>query len=147
MSSPTRLDAIVTRNSTLRQLFRQAAAHRKFDLIVKRLLEEPLSGHIQFAIIRENTLILTADSPAWAAKLRYQVPELHRQIAENPAFPVIQTIRVKVAKSDTSRQLENFVPIRPLTEATTRELSRQAESQKDPALREALLRLADRRKR
>jgi hypothetical protein len=147
MSSPTRLDAIVTQNSILRQLFRQAATHRKLDLHIKHLLEEPLRGHIQLAVIRKDTLILTADSSAWAAKLRYQVPELRRQIAENSAFPDIQTIRVTVAKSDASRQRVKYAPLRPLTKATATELNRQAEALEDPALREALLRLADRQKR
>ena len=146
MSSPTRLDAIVAQNSILRQLLRQAAVHQKLDLQVKCLLEEPLNGHIQLAVIREGSLILVADSPAWAAKLRYQVPQLLRQITGNPVFPDIRTIRVKVATSAASRQPVKVAQMRPLTKIAARELNRQAGFLEDPALRDALSRLANRRK-
>jgi len=146
MSSPTRLEAIVAQNSILRQLLRQAAVHQELDSHVKCLLEEPLNGHIQLAVIREGSLVLVADSPAWAAKLRYQVPQLLRQITENPAFPDIQTIRVKVATSDASRQPVKVAQMRSLTKTSARELNRQAELLEDPALRDALLRLANRHK-
>ncbi|MDP6184684.1 MAG: DUF721 domain-containing protein [Gammaproteobacteria bacterium] len=147
MSSPTRLDAIVTQNSILRQLFRQAAEHRDLDLRIKRLLDEPVQSHIRVAVVRDGNLVLVADSPAWAAKLRYQIPDLRRRMHENTAFPEIEAIRVKVAKSDTPRQPDVRPPQSPLSRGAAEGVKRQAESVKDPVLREALLRLTELRKR
>jgi hypothetical protein len=141
MSSPTKLDAIVTQNSTLRQLFRQAAAYRELGLGIKALLDEPLRRHIQVATVQGDTLILIADSPAWAAKLRYLTSDLRRRIAENTVFPEVRSIRVRVAKSGVPRQPDARRPKRPLSKLAVEELRCQAESLEDPVLREALLRL------
>lgn len=142
MSSPTRLDAIVTQNSLLRQLFRQAGAHRQLDRQLKDLLEEPLRSHVRVGVMRENSLVLVADSPAWAAKLRYQVPSLHSRIASHSAFPDIQTIRVKTAHSGTPPQRGADPPQRPLSKAAAEDVRNQARDLEDPVLREAVLRLA-----
>jgi hypothetical protein len=147
MASPTRLDAIVTHNSILRQLFRQAAAHQNISSRVRNLLEEPLRSHVQLGAIRDGTLVLTADSSAWAAKLRYQIPKLHRQMAKHSEFSNIQTIRVKVKKSSTERHLGKSRQALPMSRSTAEGLQRQAEALDDPALKNALLRLAERQRR
>lgn len=144
MSSPTRLDAIVTQDSILRQLFHQAAENRKLDFRIKHLLDEPVSSHIQVAVVRDANLVLVADSPAWAAKLRYEVPQLRRRLSENTAFPKIETIRIKVAKSNAPPQPGMRRAQRSLSRATAEGVKRQAESLEDPVLREAVLRLAER---
>ena len=145
MSSPTKLDSIVAHNSILRQLFRKAGDHQKLSLLVKGLLEEPLRSHIQLAAIRDGKLILIADSSAWAAKLRYRVPDLHKQIAQSKDFADIQTIRVKVARSSQMRAPLKSRKALPISEFSAGRLERQAESIDDLALRGALLRLAKRR--
>ena len=145
MSSPTKLDTIVTQNSILRQLFRKAGDHQKLSFQIKGLLEEPLRSHIQLAAVRENKLTLTADSSAWAAKLRYLVPDLHKQIVQSADFANIQTIRVKVAKSLQMREPLKSRKALPISKLAAEGLERQAESLDDLALRDALLRLAKRR--
>ena len=147
MSSPTRLDSIVTHNSILRQLFRQAAVHQKTALHIKGLLEEPLRSHIQLVVIRDAILTLTADSSAWAAKMRYQIPNLYKQIASISDFAEIQTIRVKVSKSSALRHPLESRKALPINGSAAEGIQRQAESLDDPALRDALLRLAKRQER
>ena len=147
MSSPTRLDTIFTHNSILRQLFRQASAHQGLSSRLRDLLAEPLRSHIELVAIRDGTLILTADSSAWAAKMRYQVPDLHRQMSEISEFSNIQTIRVKVAKSSAARHPLETRKALPMSAPTAEELQRQAASLDDPALKAVLLRLANRQKR
>jgi len=147
MSSPTRLDTIVTRNLTLRQLFRQAATYQNLEIHIKPLLEEPLRHHIHLATLRGDTLTLIADSSAWAAKLRYQVPELRGRIAEISDFPKIQNIRVKVAKIDSPYPADPQQSKPYLSNKVIEGLQQQANYLRDPALREALLRLTKKRKR
>ena len=146
MSSPTKLNSIVAHNSILRQLFRKAGDHQKLSLQVKGLLEEPLRSHIQLAAIRDGKLILTADSSAGAAQLRYRVPDMHKQMAESKDFGNIQTIRVKVARSSHMREPLKSRKALPISEFAAGGLERQAESLDDLALRGALLRLAKRRR-
>ena len=106
-----------------------------------------MRSHIQLATIRDGKLILTADSSAWAAKLRYRVPDLHKQMAESKDFGNIQTIRVKVARSSQIRDPLKSRKALPISEFAAGALERQAESLDDLALRGALLRLAKRRGR
>ncbi len=145
MSSPTKLNAIVTHNPTLRKLFRHAAGHHSASMRVKSLLAEPLRSHIQLAVIRGDTVVLTADSSAWAAKMRYQVPDLHRQMAKISDFSEIRTIRVKVTKSSSAQQQPLPRKALPISAPAASELQRRALSVDDPALKDALLRLAKRR--
>ena len=144
MSSPTKLDAIVTHNLALRKLFRHAAEHHGASLRIKSLLAEPVRSHIQLAVIRDGTLVLTADSSAWAAKMRYQVPDLHRKMAETSEFSEIQTIRVKVTKSSSAKEHDSRRAV-PMSAPVAAEMQRRAASVADPALKDALLRLANRR--
>lgn len=145
MSSPTKLNAIVTQNPTLRKLFRHAAEHHSASSRVKSLLAGPLSSHIQLVVIRDETLVLTADSSAWAAKMRYQVPDLYKQMAKISEFSEIQTIRVKVSKSSQADQQPASRKAVPMSALAAAELQQRASSVDDPALKDALLRLASRR--
>ena len=129
MPSPTKLGAIVTHNSLLRQLFREARENRSHS-----------EG------IKDNTLILIADSSAWASKLRYQVATIQRRMEAAPEFARVRNIRVKVAAAEPTTQ----VPVRraqALSATTAEGIRKQAESIEDPLLREAILKLTSHRPR
>lgn len=141
MSSPTKLGEIVTRNSVLRQLIEHAAVHKAFDRRIKLLIDEPLRSHFHVTGLRDDNLVLTADSSAWAARLRYQVPEIHRLIRESSDFPKVQAIRIKTAASQTHRRTQPTRKPLPLSAASVAELQNCAQRTDDPALRDVLLRL------
>ncbi|HCU89684.1 MAG TPA: hypothetical protein DGR97_07065 [Gammaproteobacteria bacterium] len=145
MSFPTKLDAIVTHNPVLRKLFRNAAKHQNTALRVKSLVAEPLRSHIQLVAVREDTIVLTADSSAWAAKMRYQVPNLVKKIRKTSEFAEIQTIRVTVLKSSSADTLPRNRKAAPISVSCASALKNRASSVDDPALKEVLLRLASRR--
>lgn len=52
----------------------QANHLRRLNSMLLRHLEPTLATHCVLANIRDNTVVLQADSPVWAAKLRYQSP-------------------------------------------------------------------------
>lgn len=145
MSFPTKLDTIVTHNPILRKLFRNAAKHQNTAIRVKNLVAEPLRSHIQLAVVHEDTIVLTADSSAWAAKMRYQVPNLITQIKKISEFSEIQTIRVKVSKSSSADNQPRNRKALPISTPCASALQKKASSVNDPALKEVLLRLASRR--
>ncbi len=55
----------------------------------------PLNQHCQVANLRDNILILHADSSAWALKLRYSSRTLVQQLRQR-GLPALSTIEVKV---------------------------------------------------
>lgn len=146
MPSPTKLGAIVTQNSLLRQLFREAAENRSHNDQVKQLIDEPLRAHVRFALIKGDTVILIADSSAWASKLRYQVATIQRRMESSPELPEIRNIRVKVAAAEPTSQIPTH-RAQALSATTAEGVRRQAESIEDPLLREAVLKLAGHRRR
>jgi hypothetical protein len=112
------------------------------DERVKKLLAPPLDQHARVASLRDQVLVIQADSPAWAARIRYLVPELLGQLdASTGQFPRIQSIRVRVAVEPCAQARE---PAHrpPVSVQAAVELRRQAETVSDDRLRDALLRLA-----
>lgn len=141
MPSPTKLGSIVAQNSSLRQLFREAAENRSHNDRIKALIEAPLREHVRFALIKGDTLILIADSSAWASKLRYLVATIQRRMESSPDLAGVRNIRVKVAAAEPVDQ----APIRraqALSAATAEGVRAQAQSIEDPLLKEAILKLA-----
>lgn len=146
MPSPTKLGAIVTQNSLLRQLFREAAENRSHDDRIRQLIDEPLRAHVRFAMLKGDTVILIADSSAWASKLRYQVAAIQRRMESAPEMAGVRNIRVKVAAAEPTTQIPTRRAQAP--SATTAEgVRKQAESIEDPELREAVLKLTGHRRR
>ncbi len=146
MPSPTKLGAIVTQNSLLRQLFREAAENRSQNDRIRELIDEPLRAHVRFALIKGDTVILIADSSAWASKLRYQVAVIQRRMEASAEMAAVRNIRVKVAAAEAITQ----IPTRRaqgLSATTADGMRRQAESIEDPLLREAVLKLSGHRQR
>jgi hypothetical protein len=141
MSSPTKLSTIVTQNSTLRQLIRQASVNKDLEKRFKAYLDEPFRRHIQVAALRTGSLILNVDSSAWAAKMRYLVPDLLSLLNADATFPSIQTIRVKVAVSDRSQSAPETKRANPISGSSAVSLQHCADQVNYPALKDALLRL------
>jgi len=61
---------------------------------VQRALPEPLNKHCQVINIHQQCLILSADSPVWAARLRYLIPELSTRLNQKDS-PNLQKILIK----------------------------------------------------
>ena len=145
MPSPTKLGSIVTQNSLLRQLFREAGEIRLHNDRIKQLIDEPLRAHVRFALIKGDTLILIADSSAWASKLRYLVSTIQSRAETSPDLALIRNIRVKVAAAEPVNQ----IPTRRaqgLSATTAEGVREQAQSIEDPLLRAALLKLTGHRR-
>jgi hypothetical protein len=122
-------------------LFREAAENRSHNDRIKQLIEEPLRAHVRFALIKGDTLILIADSSAWAAKLRYQVAAIQRRLEMSPDLALVRNIRVKVAAAEPVNQ----TPTRraqALSASAAEGVREQAQSIEDPLLRAAVLKLA-----
>ena len=141
MSSPTKLGAIVARNSTLRQLVQEAAQYAEIEQRFMRLIDAPLRDHIQVALWRDRKLTLIVESAAWATKLRYKIPELHSVYKSDQDCPDVDSIRVKIAsrKGSETEQKPRRMPA--LSASDMASLESCAGQVSDPALQLILRRL------
>lgn len=105
-----------------------------------------MRAHVRFALLKEDTVVLIADTPAWAAKLRYQVAAIQRRIEAIPELAGIRNIRVKVAAAEPATPTPTR-RAKALSATTADGVRKQAESIEDPQLREAMLKLTGHRQR
>ncbi|MBA2593426.1 MAG: DUF721 domain-containing protein [Pseudomonadota bacterium] len=69
---------------------------RRLDAVIQAAMPEELRAHWRIGRLTAGTLTLFADSPVWAARLRYLAPVLIERLAGRPGGPAIQAIRVRV---------------------------------------------------
>lgn len=102
-------------------------------------LDSPLDKHVVVADYQQKTLVLHTDSAAWAAKLRYNTPDI--LAAFKGDLPGIRTIRIKVAPTGTLvRASRHTAKVSADTASGIREVADQIE---DTALRSTLHSIAD----
>ena len=114
----------------------------KMDILLAELLPAPLNTHCHLLSIRNSVLVMAADSPVWAARLRFHAPQLVKQLL--PRLPAKRcTIHVRVRPPE--------IPPAPLRHTVNRPgvqgiaaLQQVAQAVSDPELKTALLRLANR---
>ncbi len=144
-SAPARIGNLLGRSQASR-LLAQARALKELDTLLDRLIPAPLSAHSRILSLRDATLVLAADSPVWAARLRFHTPQLVKQLRDNQAVKV-RTVQVRVRPPDTPQAAEISLPgPRRLSAKNADALQQTAYSVSDPGLKAALMRLASRRK-
>ena len=84
----------------LDQLAKRAAAASSLAALVRRELPVPLGEHVVSASRRDEDLVVTVDSAAWAARVRYAGPRLKERLAEL-GEPVAGKVRVRVRSPGT----------------------------------------------
>ena len=115
----------------------------KMDILLAALLPAPLNSHCRVLSIRNSILVLAADSPVWAARLRFQAPQLAKQIGQHLSGKSCK-IHVRVRPPETALTPPPRKPgIRPGIQGIAA-LQQAAQSISDPQLKTALLRLANR---
>ena len=92
MRNPTPFQHYLQSHQQLRQLHSQIHSQQKLLHHVQQLLPDTLAPHCHTAVQQQTQLTLTADSPVWANRLRYQSPSLLQQIRATQ--PSIATIKV-----------------------------------------------------
>ncbi len=131
--------ADILRNAEL-PLLERARRLQRMEQAVLRLLPEDLAAHCSVMNLKNETLILGVASPAWAARLRFAVPEFTRQLQCQLSLAItgidIRVLPESLDIQPVSRRPESLS----MDNATL--LAQTAESVDHPELREALYRLA-----
>ena len=109
---------------------------------------EPLCHHVRPTRYARGQLSLTADSSAWASRIRHQQQGLIQRLRQIPFFRQIISLQVRILPPGEGRQqVASPIPANPLSAASLKLLEQTASDVADPALRAALSRLARNRGR
>jgi hypothetical protein len=128
-------------NSVLASLCARADYLHEMNLKLCSHLPAPLNIHCKLANITDDTVIMHADSSAWAARLRYSIPEI-LNIMHNQLNTInVKSIRIKVIFPDKKSHTGTGRTLT-ISKQTAGLLTDCAKSTTDPALRSTLLRLS-----
>lgn len=136
---------LFNKDGELQQLLVQAERLQKATRALHAQLPPPLEQHCKVANIKGELAVLHADSPAWAAKLRFHVAGILQQLRKQPGLGALQAIRIKVSPLDDP-QPPSAVARPVLSEQAGAVLRSAADATADPALKAVLLRLAQRQR-
>ena len=142
-NTPVTIGRILGRSQATR-LLEGASALEKIAAIVHDLLPSPLKEHCRVLSVRGAALVLAADSPVWAARLRFHSPGLVKQM-DHIKTVKLRTVQVRVRPVDTPPEVVRRRNKPHLSTANSLALEQTARGVTDPGLKAALLRLARRK--
>ncbi len=123
----------------LARAIRRARQLDTLNNLFNQLVGKPLRQHCQVANLRQQTLIVHVDSPAWATRLRYQQSRLLTQLRALEQYSQITELKIQV-KPVFSKRAPARRPALP-GQAAREQASRQLAQVRDPQLRGRLARL------
>jgi len=98
MNKPLKINKIINSGSQA-GLVAQVRVLIDLEAQLQQLLPTPLRDHCRLLAVNGQTLVLAADSPAWAARLRFHTHQLIKQLAV-PRAVVLRSIRIRVRPDD-----------------------------------------------
>jgi hypothetical protein len=131
------------RSDHLSMLLSQVRLLRLITTVIRGVLPEPLSLHCHAANINGDILIIGCDSPTWAAKLRFLLPQVLERLKDHRQLPPFKHIRIRVQPIDkvVTQTAKRKVS---MTTHSAAMIASVAYDTTDPELRAALLRLSQR---
>jgi hypothetical protein len=143
--TPRRFTVDASASATLKALLRHAHELLRLEDDIGALLAPSIRPHCRAAGYRDGQLILMTDSPAWATRLRYQVPALLAGLRRRAPALGLREILVKV--SPFTQPVEAATAPGPAMSAGSAALLQDvANGIGDPRIRAAMLRLAGRQR-
>lgn len=143
MNAPRSLNALLNADDGhIRRLLQQSQWLAELTDKLRCHLAPSIAAHCRAANLRSGVLVLQTDSPAWATRLRYHIPAL-RETLRDHGLDQIRAVRVSVVPAEKVPALSPARRAR-LSASTSSLILQAAEATDDPALRDALTRLARR---
>ncbi len=124
----------------MREIVERAKQLRRLDRNLGRQLPSPLAEHCRVANVTNNTLIVLADDPTWAARLRYAAPSILSLLSDETDL-ALTAVQVKVAPPSAPSRKVTRQRLR-LSEKNAAGLRTLALNISDQKLAEKILRLA-----
>ena len=131
--------SLILQNARLPMLER-AKKLQRLEQAVLQLLPADLAAHCKVINLKNEILVLATSSSAWAARLRFAIPELIKQLGCQYALN-LHTVQVRIEPKELEIQkVRHHQPALSMASGTL--LAQTAQSVNHPALQEALYRLA-----
>ena len=121
-------------------LLERARKLQRLEQAVLGLLPENVAAHCKVMNLKNEILVLSAPSSAWAARLRFAGPELVKQLEGQFALK-LRSVQIRI-QPETIEIQSLKQPKLKLSLASGTLLAQTAQTVDHPALREALYRLA-----
>ena len=121
-------------------MLERARKLERLNVLVHGLLPVDLGAHCKLLNVKNEILVLAADSPAWAARLRFVAPELCKQLRCQHALSVSRAeIRIQPQAVEPTQNKRHAMKI---SATNANLLAQTAQGVDHPGLKEALYRLA-----
>jgi hypothetical protein len=117
---------------------------RQLEHCIRFFLPEPLKSHCWPSGIQGKELVLITDNSTWATQLRYQQHQILKQVNSDLNLD-LKKLRVRI--SSRNIKIRKTLPPRKMSQKSAELIMQGARSVSDRALREALLRLAEKGKK
>ncbi|MCW8955294.1 MAG: DUF721 domain-containing protein [Gammaproteobacteria bacterium] len=126
------------------QLVNKARNLDKLRHLVHACLPDNCKPHVQLAGIKDNCLVLIIDSPVWSSRIRLYTNNILDMLKEHNLADV-QQIRIRLSQVEPTKP-ERVFEKRQLDEHSSKLINQTADSIDDPALKQALRKLAANKK-
>lgn len=125
---------------TIRELYNHALRLIQLQQKLRQAIPAPLNDQITVASLADGVITIHTTSAAWAARLRFKIPDMLKSLEQEADGNSVKTIRIKVKPPVDPPPESRQKPV--ISPDTARLLQNVAESISDADLREALLRLS-----
>ncbi|MEX2524691.1 MAG: DUF721 domain-containing protein [Gammaproteobacteria bacterium] len=130
------------KSSDIHSLYRHAQKLINVQKTLNDTLPSPLNEHVTVANLVNDTLTIYTDSAAWAARLRFTIPDMLKSLRQNDKYTSVKTIRIKVQPHEKKPQPSRSFQKLSISTDTAILLKHVADTIDDPELRESLLKLS-----
>ncbi|TDJ32328.1 MAG: DUF721 domain-containing protein [Gammaproteobacteria bacterium] len=134
-------DLLTGDSGSLSEVIRHATRLRRLDRAFRKLLPGPAQAHCRVANLRGDTLVVAADSPVWASRIRYESRQILREMAASCG---VTASKLQILVRSPEAPESQASRARKLPQNAARSLEAAAAAVDDPELTAALLRLASR---
>ncbi len=129
------------KQSPLASLYKKGLSIRDLDVNLKVHLDQTLTKHFELANINKDSVILLANSSAWATRLRYNIPTILNVLHNQLNLTSIKSVRIKIKKSLLDYSIKNKKTFS-LSNKSAIFLKNAADNFKDPQIRKQILKLS-----
>ena len=148
MSSPRKLasvslqDIVALHSGGLSRLYARVLELNRLNNALRSAVPEALREHLSVANFDDTSIVIVADSPVWATRLRFNTQQLLAAARTLPGCEKTDSIRIKTTTRAVINPKTQFGPI--LSPVAAAQIRKSAVAQTDLALQETLNRLASR---
>jgi len=140
-------DQLISSNNQLNKLYTHAKDICALNEKLHNYLAPTLSSHCSVANYSAETLIVNADTSAWASKLRNRIPDILAYVRHECGLSKLITVRIRVSPKQNNTSQSNLPGNRLKRKASLSKKSAEfiesvATSIQDHALRESILKIS-----